>query len=236
MKDHFLLISLQGIQKLFLIICIIMSCFSVSPQAQWAAREDNLDRELWLHGSLQYLCRQNQAGCCQYWGRRWVLFMVRPLLYTLMATFCMVLCHLPLLYTLMATFYMVVLCDLPIALHTDGHILHASLWFAHYFTHWWPHFTWLFFVIFPLLYTLMVTFYMVLCYLPIGLCTDGYILPFFWSTAMWSVLVCTITSVHFAVLSLNTATLSAVFVCIFMTCNVTSFKFFYVPFFTPTYR
>ena len=176
MKDHFLLISLQGIQKLFLIICIIMSCFSVSPQAQWAAREDNLDRELWLHGSLQYLCRQNQAGCCQYWGRRWVLFMVRPLLYTLMATFCMVLCHLPLLYTLMATFYMV-LCHLPIALHTDGHILHGcSLWFAHCFTHWWPHFTW-FFVICPLLYTLMATFYMVvLCHFPIALHTDGHIL------------------------------------------------------------
>ena len=160
-----------------------MPCFSVSPQAQWAAREDNLDRELWLHGSLQYLCRQNQAGCCQYWGRRWVLFMVRPLLYTLMATFCMVLCH------------------LPIALHTDGHILHGSLSFAHCFTHWWPHFTWLFFVICPLLYTLMATLYMILCDLPIALHTDGHILhgcslsfshcfTHWWSHFTWFFVIC----------------------------------------------
>ena len=46
----------------------------------------------------------------------------------------------PLLYTLMATFYMVVLCHLSIALHTDGRILHGSLLFAHWHTHWWPHF------------------------------------------------------------------------------------------------
>ena len=81
-----------------------------------------------------------------------------PLLCTLMATFYMLLCHFPIVYTLMATFYMVVLCDLPIALHTDGHVLHGcSLSFVHCFTHWWSHFTW-FFVICPLAYALMATF------------------------------------------------------------------------------